>query len=193
MSGQARAVVLLSGGLDSATALAVARAEGFVPYAMSVRYGQRHALEWESARRMGQALGVAEHEVVDIDLRAFGSSALTGEAEMPRGPQRRGDGEGIPVTYVRVRNTMVRPGARCARPSSRPSGCAATRPSPRCDQPARRGSLSGARALGAKGAGDSPRRLGGGDAAYSRLGRSREPFVADQGVIEKLGCLARWA
>jgi 7-cyano-7-deazaguanine synthase len=101
-----RAVVLLSGGLDSATALAVARAEGFLPYAMSFRYGQRHAVELESARRVARALGVAEHVVVDIDLRAFGGSALTSEAEVPKGRSAAEMGQGIPITYVPARNTI---------------------------------------------------------------------------------------
>jgi 7-cyano-7-deazaguanine synthase len=106
MSAPAPAVVLLSGGLDSTTVLAVARAEGFVPYAMSFRYGQRHALELESARRVAQAIGVAEHVVVDVDLRAFGGSALTSEAAVPKGRTHAEMGEGIPVTYVPARNTI---------------------------------------------------------------------------------------
>ena len=101
-----RAVVLLSGGLDSTTALAVAKAEGFTPYAMSFRYGQRHAVELESARRVARALGVAEHVVVDIDLRAFGGSALTADLAVPKGRSTAEIGEGIPVTYVPARNTI---------------------------------------------------------------------------------------
>jgi 7-cyano-7-deazaguanine synthase len=96
-----RAVVLLSGGLDSATTLAIARAEGFAPYAMSFRYGQRHAVELDAAQRVAAALGVVEHRIVDIDLRAFGGSALTAEIPVPTGPS-----EGIPVTYVPARNTI---------------------------------------------------------------------------------------
>jgi 7-cyano-7-deazaguanine synthase len=106
MSELSRAVVLLSGGLDSTTALAVARAEAFVPYAMSFRYGQRHAVELESARRVAQAMGVAEHVVVDIDLRAFGGSALTSEVEVPKGRSPANMGAGIPITYVPARNTI---------------------------------------------------------------------------------------
>ena len=106
MTGSRKAVVLLSGGLDSSTVLAVAKAEGFVPHAMSFRYGQRHAVELESARRVAQALGVAEHVVVDIDLRAFGGSALTSELAVPKGRAAEAMGQGIPVTYVPARNTI---------------------------------------------------------------------------------------
>lgn len=106
MSGLPRAVVLLSGGLDSTTALAVAKAEGFAPYAMSFRYGQRHAVELDSARRVAQALGVAGHVVVDIDLRAIGGSALTADLPVPKGRSAAEMGEGIPVTYVPARNTI---------------------------------------------------------------------------------------
>jgi 7-cyano-7-deazaguanine synthase len=98
--------VLLSGGLDSTTTLAVAKAEGFAPYAMSFRYGQRHAVELESARRVARALGVAGHVVVDIDLRAFGGSALTADLAVPKGRSTAEMGEGIPVTYVPARNTI---------------------------------------------------------------------------------------
>ena len=106
MSGLPRAVVLLSGGLDSTTALAVAKAEGFAPYAMSFRYGQRHAVELDSARRVAQAQGVAGHVVVDIDLRAIGGSALTADLPVPKGRSPGEMGEGIPVTYVPARNTI---------------------------------------------------------------------------------------
>lgn len=96
------AVVLLSGGLDSATALALARAEGFSCFAMSFRYGQRHAVELEAARAVAAQQGVAEHRVVDIDLAAFGGSALTDTGiDVPETP-----GAGIPVTYVPARNTV---------------------------------------------------------------------------------------
>jgi len=101
------AVVLLSGGLDSATALALARAEGFTPAALTFRYGQRHAVEIDAARRVAAAQRVARHEIVDIDLRAFGGSALTGDIAVPKD---RGDDEiadGIPVTYVPARNTIM--------------------------------------------------------------------------------------
>lgn len=96
------AVVLLSGGLDSATALAIARAEGHDCYAMSFRYGQRHAVELEAAAAVARDQRVAEHRVADIDLAAFGGSALTDESiDVPETP-----GEGIPVTYVPARNTI---------------------------------------------------------------------------------------
>ena len=106
MSGLPRAVVLLSGGLDSTTALAVAKAEGFAPPGISFRYGQRHAVELDSARRVAQALGVAGHVVVDIDLRAIGGSALTADLPVPKGRSPAEMGEGIPVTYVPARNTI---------------------------------------------------------------------------------------
>jgi 7-cyano-7-deazaguanine synthase len=101
-----KAVVLLSGGLDSATALAIAKAENFEPYALSFRYGQRHAVELEAASRVVKVTGVAEHLIADIDLRRFGGSALTGDMAVPkdRAPDRLG--EGIPVTYVPARNTV---------------------------------------------------------------------------------------
>jgi 7-cyano-7-deazaguanine synthase len=101
-----RAVVLLSGGLDSTTTLAVAKAEGFEPYALSFRYGQRHQVEIDSAARVAKAVGVAEHLIAEIDLRRFGGSALTSEIAVPkdRNPDRMG--EGIPITYVPARNTI---------------------------------------------------------------------------------------
>ncbi len=106
MTERQRAVVLLSGGLDSATALAIARAEGFQPYALSFRYGQRHAIELEAARRVAEALGAVEHVVAVIDLRAFGGSALTADVAVPKGRSSAEMGEGIPVTYVPARNTI---------------------------------------------------------------------------------------
>lgn len=97
-----KAVVLLSGGLDSATVLAIARAEGYACYALSLDYGQRHATELAAARRVAAALGVVEHRVVRLDLTQFGGSALTDPAiAIPETP-----GEGIPVTYVPARNTI---------------------------------------------------------------------------------------
>ena len=102
----APAVVLLSGGLDSTTTLAIARGKGFVPYALTVRYGQRHAVELDAARRVARALEVAEHKIIDLDLRAFGGSALTADLPVPK---RRTDEEiagGIPITYVPARNTI---------------------------------------------------------------------------------------
>lgn len=103
----ARAVVLLSGGLDSATALAVARDEGFVPYALSFRYGQRHLIELEAARRVAEAQGVAGHVVVDVDLRVFGGSALTSDIPVPHHDRVEDlDSTDIPSTYVPARNTI---------------------------------------------------------------------------------------
>ncbi len=87
MGEAARAVVLLSGGLDSATVLAEARSAGFEVNALTVRYGQRHAVEIEAARRVARALGAARHVEIEIDLRAFGGSALTSDLEVPKGPR----------------------------------------------------------------------------------------------------------
>src|ERR1700704_1225351 len=101
-----RAVVLLSGGVDSTTTLAVARERGFETYALTFPYGQRHAAEVEAARRVAQALGAAGHEVVTIDLRAFGGSALTADIPVPKGRSEAEIGKGIPVTYVPARNTI---------------------------------------------------------------------------------------
>ena len=105
MSGKS-AVVLLSGGLDSTTVLAIAQSEGFVPYALSFRYGQRHAAELDAARRVAAAAGVAEHVVADIDLRVFGGSALTADIDVPKRRSDERDGSGIPITYVPARNTI---------------------------------------------------------------------------------------
>jgi 7-cyano-7-deazaguanine synthase len=101
------AVVLLSGGLDSTTVLAIAHAEGYVPHALSFRYGQRHSVELDAARRVADALGVAEHVVADIDLRVFGGSALTADISVPH-HERAEDltTDEIPVTYVPARNTI---------------------------------------------------------------------------------------
>jgi 7-cyano-7-deazaguanine synthase len=96
------AVCLLSGGLDSATCLAVARREGYRCYALSFDYGQRHRAELQAAARVASSLGAAEHRVVSIDLRAFGGSALTADISVPK----TGVGGGIPVTYVPARNTV---------------------------------------------------------------------------------------
>lgn len=101
-----RAVVLLSGGLDSATCLALARHGGFEAYALSFRYGQRHDAELEAARRVAEALGAAEHRIVDIDLAAFGGSSLVGDGDIPKGRDARDIGAGIPSTYVPARNTI---------------------------------------------------------------------------------------
>jgi 7-cyano-7-deazaguanine synthase len=100
------AVILLSGGLDSTTTLAIARARGFLPYALTVSYGQRHAVELGAARRVATAMGVADHKVVELDLRAFGGSALTDDLPVPRHRSDAEIGRGIPVTYVPARNTI---------------------------------------------------------------------------------------
>lgn len=101
------AVVLLSGGMDSATAAAVARRDGFAVHALSARYGQRHAAELDAARRVAAALGVASHVVVDVDLRAIGGSALTADLDVPTHRAADEIGTGIPVTYVPARNTIL--------------------------------------------------------------------------------------
>jgi len=101
------AVVLLSGGLDSATVLAIARAEGYDAFALSFRYGQRHTVELDAAARVARALGAARHIVADIDLRAFGGSALTDDAlTVPHHASADELGGEIPVTYVPARNTI---------------------------------------------------------------------------------------
>jgi 7-cyano-7-deazaguanine synthase len=104
--GGRRAVVLLSGGLDSATACAVAWAERFECHALSFDYGQRHERELDSARRVAAALGVKEHLVLRLDLRAIGGSALTADIPVPKGRSQDAMGAGIPVTYVPARNTI---------------------------------------------------------------------------------------
>ncbi len=101
-----RAIVLLSGGLDSATTLAIAKEEGYEVFALSFRYGQRHQIEIGSAEQIAKSSGVSEHRVIEIDLRGFGGSALTDAIEIPK---NRGEDEmasGIPVTYVPARNTI---------------------------------------------------------------------------------------
>mgnify|MGYP001245664046 CR=1 FL=1 len=100
------AVVLLSGGLDSTTVLAIAKRLEFVPYALSFRYGQRHAVELEAAGRVAREAGVERHVVADIDLRAFGGSALTADIDVPKHEQASDLGTEIPVTYVPARNTI---------------------------------------------------------------------------------------
>ena len=100
------AVVLLSGGLDSATVLAIARADGYVPYALSFRYGQRHSVEMDAAFRVADALSAARHVVADIDLRVFGGSALTDDIDVPHHERVEDLAAGIPVTYVPARNTI---------------------------------------------------------------------------------------
>ena len=105
MSNTERAVVLLSGGLDSATAAAIARRDGFEVHALSVDYGQRHAIELDAARRVARDLGVAEHRVVRVDLRAIGGSALTDDIAVPKNEDPAA--ERIPPTYVPARNTLL--------------------------------------------------------------------------------------
>src|ERR1051325_9334045 len=105
MSDRPEAVVLLSGGVDSATAAALTAREGFALSALSFDYGQRHAAELDAARRVAQALGVARHEVLTLDLRAFGGSALTADIAVPKDRAPAEMGAGIPVTYVPARNT----------------------------------------------------------------------------------------
>jgi 7-cyano-7-deazaguanine synthase len=106
MSQSRRAVVLLSGGIDSTTTLALAKYAGFEVFALTFRYGQRHATEIESARRIADVIGVAQHTVIDIDLRAFGGSALTAPIDVPKARSAEAIGTGIPVTYVPARNTV---------------------------------------------------------------------------------------
>jgi 7-cyano-7-deazaguanine synthase len=101
-----KAVVLLSGGLDSATTLALAREEGFACHALTFDYGQRHRFELEAARRVADSLGAVEHRTIDIDLRAFGGSALTDDIEVPKNHPPGEIGAGIPITYVPARNTI---------------------------------------------------------------------------------------
>jgi 7-cyano-7-deazaguanine synthase len=100
------AVVLLSGGLDSTTVLAVAKREGYTPHAMTFRYGQRHSVEIEAARRVASAMGVVHHVVVDIDLRQWGGSALTADLAVPKDRDVDQTANEIPVTYVPARNTI---------------------------------------------------------------------------------------
>jgi 7-cyano-7-deazaguanine synthase len=100
------AVVLLSGGLDSATALAVARRDGFACHALTIAYGQRHAVELDAARRVAVALAAVEHRTIHLDLRAFGGSALTADIAVPRDRGTDEMASGIPITYVPARNTV---------------------------------------------------------------------------------------
>lgn len=101
-----RAVVLLSGGIDSTTTLAVAIADGYEAYALSFDYGQRHAIEMQAARRVADSLGAKEHRVAKIDLRVFGGSALTDDVDVPKQRPEKEIAHGIPVTYVPARNTI---------------------------------------------------------------------------------------
>ncbi len=106
MAPKPKAVVLLSGGLDSTTTLAIAQQEGFDPYALSFRYGQRHQFELEAARRIAARAGVAQHVITDFNLQHFGGSALTDDIAVPKGRGLNEMGDGIPVTYVPARNTI---------------------------------------------------------------------------------------
>ncbi len=101
-----KAVLLLSGGLDSATTLAIARAQGFEVYALSFRYGQRHAVELKAAARVAEVMGAAAHKIADIDLRLFGGSALTADIAVPKDRSAHDINHGIPITYVPARNTI---------------------------------------------------------------------------------------
>lgn len=106
MADKRRAVLLLSGGLDSTTMLAYAVSQGYDVHAMTFRYGQRHATEIEAARRVAAHYGISDHVVVDIDLRTFGGSALTADIAVPKDRTTDAMATGIPVTYVPARNTI---------------------------------------------------------------------------------------
>ena len=101
-----RAVVLLSGGLDSATTLAIAIAQRYEAYALSFDYGQRHQIETEAARRVAKSLGAKEHRIAKIDLRVFGGSALTDDVAVPKQRSETEIAQEIPITYVPARNTI---------------------------------------------------------------------------------------
>ncbi|MDY6880923.1 MAG: 7-cyano-7-deazaguanine synthase QueC [Desulfatiglans sp.] len=101
-----RAVVLSSGGIDSTTALAIARSEGYEVYSISFRYGQRHALELDAAQKVAKTLGAKEHLIMDVDLSKIGGSALTDNIEVPKNQNEKERQEEIPVTYVPARNTV---------------------------------------------------------------------------------------
>jgi 7-cyano-7-deazaguanine synthase len=103
---QKNAVVLFSGGLDSTTVLAIAKAKGFVPHALSFRYGQRHEIELDAARAVAAHMGIRQHIIVDIDLRQFGGSALTSDIDVPKAGSVDDMADGIPITYVPARNTI---------------------------------------------------------------------------------------
>jgi len=105
-SDKSKAVVLLSGGIDSTTTLAIARDEGLACYALSFDYNQRHRVELEAAANIANALGVIDHRIVKIDLRAFGGSALTDDIDVPKDRPPEVMNEGIPITYVPARNTI---------------------------------------------------------------------------------------
>jgi 7-cyano-7-deazaguanine synthase len=103
---ETKAVVLLSGGLDSTTVTAIARQQGFAVYALSFDYGQTHKVELDFARRVAEQLGVVRHAIIKVDLRAFGGSALTSDTPIPKNRSAEAIGQGIPVTYVPARNTV---------------------------------------------------------------------------------------
>ncbi len=106
MTENRKAVILVSGGIDSATTMALAVRQGFEAHALSFDYGQRHRVELEAARRVADLLGAAEHLVVNIDLRAFGGSALTADIDVPKGRDPKRGSREVPVTYVPARNTI---------------------------------------------------------------------------------------
>jgi 7-cyano-7-deazaguanine synthase len=101
-----RAVLLLSGGLDSATTLAIAKSQGYDVYALSFRYGQRHMVELSAANAIAKKVGVIEHKIADIDLRLFGGSALTAAIDVPKNRSAEDINHGIPITYVPARNMI---------------------------------------------------------------------------------------
>lgn len=104
--GAPKAVVLLSGGLDSTTVLAIAKEQGYTPYALSFRYGQRHAIELAAAQAVAQKLGARDHLIIDIDLRVVGGSALTADLAVPKDRDPARSADEIPITYVPARNTI---------------------------------------------------------------------------------------
>jgi 7-cyano-7-deazaguanine synthase len=106
MSSPQKAVVLLSGGLDSTTTLAIAKRDGFACYALTMDYGQRHAVEIEAARHIARRFGVVQHVVMPIELDQFGGSALTSDLAVPKDRPVESMGDGIPITYVPARNTI---------------------------------------------------------------------------------------
>ncbi|MDI1450830.1 7-cyano-7-deazaguanine synthase QueC [Polyangium sp. 6x1] len=106
MNDKPKAVVLLSGGLDSTTALAIALSEGFDAHALTFRYGQRHEHELDAAKRVAERFGLKQHVIAHLDLRLFGGSALTDDIDVPKGRSLEEMGDGIPVTYVPARNTI---------------------------------------------------------------------------------------
>jgi 7-cyano-7-deazaguanine synthase len=106
MSSPRKAVVLLSGGLDSTTTLAIAKRDGFACYALTMDYGQRHAVEIEAARHIARRFGVVQHVIMPIDLGQFGGSALTSDLAVPKDRPLESMGDGIPITYVPARNTI---------------------------------------------------------------------------------------